>query len=63
MVAHHEEYSRHPKKNNAAQIPVILGALQQKLINALQKTVCTKSNAHTAMRFTSVKQVELLDPE
>ena len=47
MAVHHQEYSRHPKKNNAAQIPVILAALQQQLINALQKTVCTKSNAHS----------------
>ena len=60
MATHHEEYSRHPKKNNAAQIPVILVCLQQKLINVLQKTVCTKSNAHTATRFTSA---ELLEPE
>ena len=63
MSAHYQEYSRQPKKNNAAQIPVILAAPQQELMNALQKTVCTKSNAHTAMRFTSAKQVELLDPE
>ena len=63
MAAHHQEYSHHPKKNNAAQIPVILAALQQELINALQKIVYTKSNAHTATRFTSAKQVGLLDPE
>ena len=29
----------------------------------LTKTVYTKSNAHTATRFISVKQVELSDPE
>ena len=63
MAAHRQKYSRHPKKNNAAQIPGIRAALQQELINAIQKTGCTKSNAPTAMRFTAAKRVEILDPE
>ena len=42
MAAHHQEYSRHTKKNNAARIPVILAALQQELTNTLQKAVYTK---------------------
>ena len=63
MAADHQEYSRKPNKNNAAEIPVILTALLQELTNALQKTVYTKSNAHTATQFISMRQVELLDPE
>ena len=39
MAADHQEYSRKPNKNNAAEIPVILTALLQELTNALQKTV------------------------
>ena len=34
MAPHHQEYSRRPKKNNAAQIPVILATRQQELTNA-----------------------------